>query len=471
MDSEEPVPVSFTLGYFGELYGFQKPCNCAAGQTGGLLRLGSAVRYVHKRLGGTAVPAELSQINLSLPDSDGNHPLWLVDCGNFTDLDAHYPLERVKTHLSVLAELTKYGMQCAVPGSAELQLEAESATAALGGSPVPLVACNLTADPEQIRIYPYIALAEGWYLTGVSSWLPQAGAYPKDRWWELSDPVAAVEQVLEGLPEDAQLIVVSIYQPGEVARSLAALPIAMLIGFGSQHDRQWQDDFAPSYPKPVAKAQHVQFLSCENPAAPAADNIRSWKISLGEEWPDYEPVQVLLDREQELIAQRLREDMAAGELEGWKDVDWGQSDKFLPEDRDAKLQRYLESDPLYVGTKECNSCHPQALKTWETSRHATALHSLIKKGENHSLDCLGCHVAGLLKPSGFNPADPNDITGAVTCENCHGPASVHIARAGLGKLDLGLGIERYSTGQCVECHDPYNSPEFDEQHYWEAIEH
>ena len=158
------------------------------------------------------------------------------------------------------------------------------------------------------------------------------------------------------------------------------------------------------------------------------------------------------------------------DLEGWRDVDWGSAEQYLP-DEQARFERYAESPPLFVGPRACRVCHAAACDIWEDSRHALALISLMRKSEHETLDCLECHVAGLLTPSGYLPDDPRDEVSAVTCESCHGPASVHVGLMQLGREANGTGIARGSTDTCLTCHDSYNSPQFEARAYWDKIKH
>ena len=73
------------------------------------------------------------------------------------------------------------------------------------------------------------------------------------------------------------------------------------------------------------------------------------------------------------------------------------------------------------------------------------------------------------------------------CENCHGPAAAHTAvergdvRASAAEqerlraelvlsIDTPAGREKV-INNCLECHDLDNSPKFDFDEYWPAVEH
>lgn len=469
-----PPPTAATIAYIGSFRGFQKPCGCAIQQSGGLLRLSTAMQQLHAVLSqpeGDLTPngdsGALCQppAGLALPQ-----PLWLVECGNFANPQTRYPAPRARTHLETLAHLTPYGARAAVLGSAELQLPADVAAEAFADSPIPLVSSNLRLKLDSVRLERYIELAPQWYVAGVSSWSPASGEPPEDRWWELDDPVASVAGVLSELPAGAQVIVVATYQPGETVRALAALPVMLLVGHGSASDKQWQDEWATGYPSPPAKGLELKLLSISRGDVETALAIEPWEIALTEDWPDDAHVAGLIAAESTLVREQIRAQSEAGGSTGWRDVDWGSADRYLP-DEQARYAHYVKSPPLYVGVRACRECHAAACDVWTDSRHAQALISLMRKAEHETLDCLECHVAGLLTASGYLPDDPRDEVAAVTCESCHGPASVHVGLKQLGRDSAEPGILRGSTAVCLSCHDDYNSPEFDERAYWEMIKH
>jgi hypothetical protein len=468
-----PPPRAATIACIGNFRGFQKPCGCAIQQSGGLLRLGTVVQHLHAVLEGSADADEATgqaatryklPASLALPQ-----PLWLIECGNFADPRNRYPAPRARTHLETLAYLKPYGAVAAVPGSAELQLPSELAVEALAGSPIPLVSCNLRTELAGVKVEPHIKLAQEWYLIGITSWSPASEEPPEQRWWELDDPVASAGGVIAGLPKGSQVILVAPYQSGEVTRALAALPVTLLIGHGSTSDKQWQAGWAPGYPIPPGKATALKLLSISTEAESARAAIRPWTVELTEVWADDEHVVEMVKAEGTLVREMVRQQPPA-DLEGWRSVDWGSAEQYLP-DEQARYKRYTKSPPIYVGPRVCRDCHAAACDIWEQSRHARALISLMQKAEHETLDCLECHVAGLLTASGYLPDDPRDEVTAVTCESCHGPASVHVGLMQLGRDSTDPGVLRGTTADCLSCHDSYNSPEFEQRAYWDRIKH
>ena len=485
-----PVPDSATIAYVGNFRGFLKPCGCAVQQSGGLLRLGEVMAELDRRyiegivpeidedtapkpedidpaLQAMGLPGEVSVDYASWPEHTAPHPVWLIECGNFASPTTHYPAERTKTHLSALEHLKPLGFIAAVIGSTELQLDRQDAEAAFADAPVRLTSCNLTCDLDGVEVLPWVEITPGWYLVGVTAW--SGGEVPEDAWWELSDPVESARRTIAELPEDAAVLLVAQHQPGEVVRELATLPITAMIGHGSQNDPQWTADLARSFPPPPGKGIRLKLIDL------ARDGTGTpWDVPLDEAWGDDAVILGLIEAEKDRIKEMLLATLGDRNLEGWRDVDWGTSDKYLP-DRQGTLEAWAAAErSIYVGPRECDKCHPDCYNVWKDTVHSHALLSLVDKDEHQTLDCLQCHVAGLLEPSGYDPFQARDEVSAVTCEACHGPGSRHVAFATLGGENYVFDETEVIKGDldnCVDCHDSYNSPDFDRRKYWEEIVH
>ncbi|MGD8863826.1 MAG: cytochrome c family protein [Myxococcales bacterium] len=468
-----PEPAAATIAYTGNFRGFQKPCGCAMKQNGGLLRLGTVLKHLHQRFGGKEATVPMGADGKPIYELPADvalpQPLWYVECGNFSDPQALYPAQRTQTYLRTLAYLIPQGCKAAVPGSAELQLSAEQAAAAFADSAVPLVSCNLQCEPGVLDVRPYQQLAEGWYVTGVSNWAPATVDPPAERWWQLTDPVLAVREVLAQLPAEAHLVLVAMYQSKKELSALAGLPIAVLIGHGSALDKQWPEGLAPAVVGPPPKGTSLRLVSLS--AAKGGELAAvPWSILTAEEWADDEQIVALVKDEREAVKEKLRAQLLADGGQGWKDINWRTAEEYLP-DKEGKWELYAEAAPAYVGSRECRTCHPRIYEQWKDSRHARALLSLMQHDEDESLDCLKCHVTGLLAPSGFTPFEPDERVSGVTCESCHGPGSVHVGLMALRRETDDLQIRRGSLADCTTCHDSYNSPDFEPEAYWKKIAH
>jgi len=133
----------------------------------------------------------------------------------------------------------------------------------------------------------------------------------------------------------------------------------------------------------------------------------------------------------------------------------------------------------YVGINRCRMCHLQQFKSWQDTRHASALATLetapdsavaamagklkvVPKGKpSESNDCVVCHVTGFRLPGGYPAADSARTAAVanVTCEACHGPGGRHVSAPLAEKKKF---INRNVTANlCIQCHTPVITPKFD----------
>ena len=132
----------------------------------------------------------------------------------------------------------------------------------------------------------------------------------------------------------------------------------------------------------------------------------------------------------------------------------------------------------YVGNNKCKMCHSKQFKAWQLTKHANAwvglqkadahfAHELAEKlnikleGNPVTVDaCVTCHVTGFHLPGGYPGADSVKTAALinVTCENCHGPGSMHIA----AKAEERKKFINKDTGVklCMQCHTAVTSPKF-----------
>ena len=115
----------------------------------------------------------------------------------------------------------------------------------------------------------------------------------------------------------------------------------------------------------------------------------------------------------------------------------------------------------YVGASSCKGCHESELTFYSHMKHAQATQTLVDKGRQYDLDCVGCHVLGYGKPGGACRLDRVAADGAanVQCESCHGMASAHVENP--GKTLPPEPKPGYDS--CVRCHDADNDTGFNRQ--------
>jgi hypothetical protein len=130
---------------------------------------------------------------------------------------------------------------------------------------------------------------------------------------------------------------------------------------------------------------------------------------------------------------------------------------------DAPVKPVAKGEASYVGREQCEDCHAPETEFWKTTVHAGAWKTLVDRGQELDLDCIGCHVTGWDKRGGSNLVH-NDTLRDVQCETCHGPGSIHVAKGGNEKP---AAIRRNPPESfCArECHTKEHSDTFQYEAY------
>jgi len=118
----------------------------------------------------------------------------------------------------------------------------------------------------------------------------------------------------------------------------------------------------------------------------------------------------------------------------------------------------------FTGGEACRACHAEAYKVWENSGHAQAWAALKKTRRNFDPECIVCHSVGYGQPGGFfSEQDSPDLIN-VSCETCHGPGKAHSAN---GETPMA----KTEFKDCLRCHIPDVSPNFQAESAWAKIKH
>ncbi len=110
----------------------------------------------------------------------------------------------------------------------------------------------------------------------------------------------------------------------------------------------------------------------------------------------------------------------------------------------------------YTGVEACTSCHEDARKVWDKTRHAHAYETLTVQFKEFNLDCVSCHVTGYDRPGGSTVTHVETLKD-VQCEVCHGPGSLHAKDPEKVKVP----VARPSAESCTACHHPPHVHAFD----------
>ena len=121
----------------------------------------------------------------------------------------------------------------------------------------------------------------------------------------------------------------------------------------------------------------------------------------------------------------------------------------------------------YAGSESCTDCHADQAAFWAKTVHAQAWKTLVDRGQQFDLDCIGCHVTGWDKPGG-STLGHNDKLRDVQCETCHGPGSIHVAKGGLEKP---FAVVRAPAEDlcATQCHTKEHSDTFQHDAYLRDI--
>jgi hypothetical protein len=110
----------------------------------------------------------------------------------------------------------------------------------------------------------------------------------------------------------------------------------------------------------------------------------------------------------------------------------------------------------YTGPELCAGCHESRYRFWLTTNHFRAFESLAPKDAGADPDCIGCHVTGYMRPTGYWPKGPRKDLRGVQCEECHGVGSLHVRSPDLYSL-----LHLPAAPLCMNCHTQEQDEDFD----------
>ena len=136
--------------------------------------------------------------------------------------------------------------------------------------------------------------------------------------------------------------------------------------------------------------------------------------------------------------------------------------------RDIGVEVYVPSvQPYYVGAEACSNCHAATYNDWLETNHADARDRKIADPAGHYASyCDGCHTVGYDTSIDNGGYDENPVSklANIQCENCHGPASAHVASLG----DVTEISASVSEDVCADCHMSTRNNQWSD---WEAHQH
>lgn len=416
----------------GDDNGYLKPCECTNGMLGGLPRRLSLLQALERK-----AEAQLLLSNGHVNSSHKEHPVEAILA------EATLAHDRMKFETMLIA-MNEMGYKAMNVSPWELKLGRQALIAIQNDVKFPLLGTNLRLKEE-----PKLALARGvkvpWpggeaLVVGVIGFSQQKLLGEVDANAELDEPLAAIREAQKELGPGLPLIVLA-QMSAEEGRELAGqLPELVLLALPGAAGS------AESNPEALSKSKPLLFTT-------GADGkyLAAWYLVKGAELGatfDAPAVESTYFDHPDIVApfeifkQRMQAESLLTHFYGKKPTEQGRT---------------------FVGSSECSNCHPMAVEKLADSRHMHAWQTLIDKGHTFDPDCVGCHVTGYTYKTGFAGEETTPSLINVTCEECHGPGSLHVQAP-----EKPYNIQKR---ECEECHNSEHSPKFRKSIYLSKIKH
>lgn len=460
----------------GQMYGYLQPCGCSRPQLGGLERRFELIKELQARAPVTA--ADLGDLGMKyrsfVPDQDKH---------------------KYEAALQMLAKMPYAALGI---GPSELAMPLDQALGRAQNYQPPVVVLSNFQDPEQnfpeqFKPFTLVELQPSGLKVGYIGLLSDAviaEAKAKDATLKWTAPAEALPGLLETLQQKQVDVRVLLWQGSnaDALKLLEAFPAAFHIIL-SRADA----DIAPALPTRLGPKERETLLI----------NIGHKGRSVGivgvkkqPNWPSmhYQMVDLvegyeLPDDQTNPVRELMRDYVVA--------VYRNQYRSKFPTSKHAIHQLDGMAEAAFVGSAACQKCHPTAYATWYDSKHRQAYQGLVdygrpvgeltrpnepprRIGRQYDPDCMMCHVTGFALEKGFISEEKTPHLLGNQCENCHGPASLHVQFGDKTKHDPGT-VRKYaaplrlsinlSEGRCRICHDTDNDPHFDLDKYWPKIKH
>jgi calcineurin-like phosphoesterase/nitrate/TMAO reductase-like tetraheme cytochrome c subunit len=462
------------LVFTGELDGYLEPCGCAGldNQLGGLKR-----RFTF-----------LKQLR------DQKWPVVAVDAGDQEKRLGVQPMQKVEFAYSAYM---KMGYDAVGFGGYDLNLKTDLLPILLNlnldEKNTPLVSANVgIVDFNSGYTKRYRIIERGGLRIGVTSVagkkeIDQKKSNPGD--FVLKEPFQAIPEILANLRNakcDHLVLLVNSTDSGEAAELATRFPEFDYVM--ATHGAEVPSKDFVKIPKTKAnlievghKGQYAVVIGFYK-----GGEAKYQRVPLDHRFPDAPEIHKM----QEQYLHNLKRLWPQEAKASWGDLGL----KMTPHPTNRK----------FAGTESCKDCHTNAFEVYENTPHAHAWETLASRTDpprQFDPECISCHVTGW-HPQKYFPFESGFVSSTVTpalenngCENCHGPAAMHVA-AEKGDIkaddkelerlraDLRLKVvknegnkdgQEFEKGKvvqlCMQCHDSDNSPDFDFQKYWPKVKH
>ena len=416
-------PPDLTLIVSGSELGYLEPCGCVEGQIGGFPRRDSVLLQLASR------GKNLIRI------ANGN---LVSEAGRQSELKAEIGFAALKE-----MEYIAFNV-----GPRDLLLGIEPLKYFSNTSGIPFLSANLLQD--EVYIFQPFTLHSVQLknfqgkvaIIGVIS--EQFGIYAENANSDLrlKAPESVLRELTVQLSSECEFIVLLIHADIDEAKSLAkSFPQIDVMIVGDETSDALREPISIGNTvllNPGRKGKALGMLDIQWKKGEKITNSHFQLLALSERIPDSpRMVDMLLLYQQMLAAENLMETVEKAPL---------------------------STGGMYTGNGSCKNCHAVEYASWKKTKHSHAYHTLVEKGNEKDPECLTCHTVGFGFQTGFINQSQTPTLTDVGCENCHGIGGNHIKnpQPGYGQV---------TKTNCLTCHTPENSPNFDYDVYFPRILH
>jgi hypothetical protein len=407
-----------------------------------------------------------------------------------------------------------------VSGLGPTDLASGEGPAALSSLPLPRVIANLEAGVSVATVEAHRVVALGHGLTAAVTQVvdPELGRAARAKPWgkdfpELRDPLAALTELAPALEAAANLQIVMVHgprelaeqiarevpgvdvvimggvidnpergrlgsvpvrigeawllEPGDRGQTIAHLTLAIDVGVATtERSGGFPGDWAvvPAKSQRVAELARVEDKLGKFRDDPSADPAFIQRLEADRDRlqaelddPSLPEAPVVVIPEQVKVTCRLEVDEGAKQALSNYDAQVAEQNR----ERFAGVRPPAPAagEAGYVGIDACADCHSEAVELWQDTAHGSAYATLVTANKQFDLSCVGCHVTGFREPGGSEVVENHHLQ-SVQCEQCHGPGSLHVEDPSPTNIRLEV-----PSDVCEGCHTPEHSDTFEYQAY------
>ncbi len=445
---DNPAAVLFVSG---QQDGYMEPCGCSAEQIGGLLRRYEFIERVRKQ----------------------NWPVALIDLGSLIKDPAQsrggFEQSKIKFDFALKA-LKLLGYDALALSADDLKVGVAETLGLFDnnlGEKTKVVVANV--QPEQIYEKLFrksLVVTAGPVKLGITAVIDPEGIQ------KLSDPDKDV--ALTGLKPPEQVL------PGVLAELESKSDYQVLLVQGPPALAKRLGESNPGFDVVVATCEFPDPLSRE---PEALNGGKTMLITTGKKGKYVGVVSVhpkdATPLRFHLVTLNRRFDGPAAPMKALVEDEYRQSLKSLGVVENFVRMNVVNGAPgaAFSGAAACKDCHPNTFNKWSTTKHKDAFKALQddpKPNVAFDAECVSCHTTGFPYNTGWKSQKETPNLAGNQCENCHGPASRHVADPDNPEFRKLMHLDAQQADKnrlCLACHDEDNSREFEFNKFYGQIVH